>query len=73
MKEIWGFAWLALALCTIVVAAMFSGSIEAGLPAFFCFLPVPFFLAARTISRLSARIEVLEMALRADAGNGSSQ
>ena len=63
MKEIWGFAWFATALCAIALVMGVIGRLEAGLPAFFCFIPVVFFMLARTIQNLTARIARLEEAL----------
>ena len=57
VKETWGFAWFAVGLSIIVMVSMLLGSPEAGLPAFFCFLPVVFFMIARTIRSLTRRIE----------------
>lgn len=60
MREIWGPAWFATALCAIVVVALLLGGWESAAPAFFCFLPVVFFQLTRTIHRLSMRLEQLE-------------
>ena len=60
MKEIWGPAWFATALSVIVLVGTVFGRWEAVAPAFFCFLPVVFFQMARTIQRLSKRVEELE-------------
>jgi hypothetical protein len=60
MREIWGPAWFATALCAIFVIAIVFGAWQAAAPAFFCFLPVVFFQMARTIQTLSKRVEVLE-------------
>ena len=70
MKQIWGFAWFSVALSAIVLIAIFFGGPEPGLPAFFCFLPVIFFMVARTIKELSDRIGYLEEVLR-DQDTGS--
>jgi hypothetical protein len=60
MREIWGPAWFASALCAIVVIAVILGAWQAAAPAFFCFLPVVFFQMTRTIQKLSSRVEELE-------------
>jgi hypothetical protein len=60
MREIWGPAWFATALCAMAVIAVIFGVWQATAPAFFCFLPVVFFQMARTIQRLAERVEVLE-------------
>ena len=70
MKETWGFVWFAAALCIIMIVSMLLGSPEAGLPAFFSFLPIVFFLIARTIRNLTDRISHLESALK-DIGTQS--
>jgi hypothetical protein len=62
MREIWGPAWFATALCAMVLMAMLLGGWEPAAPAFFCFLPVIFFQMSRTIQALSRRIEELERA-----------
>ena len=67
MKEIRSFPWLATALCGIATVMMVIGRPEAGLPAFFCFIPVVFFMVSRIIQSLNERITQLEDALR-DAG-----
>ena len=64
MREIWGPAWFATALCAIVVIAMLLGGWEPAAPAFFCFLPVVFYQMSRTIQTLSRRIEELERSHR---------
>lgn len=64
MKQTWGFALFSVALSAIVLISMFLGSIESGLPAFFCFVPVIFFMIAQTIKELSDRVTHLERALR---------
>ena len=63
VKETWGFAWFAVGLSIIVIVSMLLGSRAAALPAFFSFLPVVFFMIARTIRSLTDRIEHLENAL----------
>ncbi len=63
MKEIRRFVWFAAAVCFIVLVSMLLGSPEAAFPAFFCFLPVVFFLIARTMRSLTERISRLESAL----------
>ena len=63
VKETWGFAWFAVGLCIIVIVSMLLGSPEAALPAFFSFLPVVFFMIARTMRSLTERIEHLENTL----------
>ena len=60
MRDIWGPAWFATALCAIVLMAMLFGRWEPAAPAFFCFLPVIFFQMSRTIQTLSRRVEELE-------------
>lgn len=60
MKKIWGPAWFATALCGIALVMMLAGRLEAALPAFFCFIPVVFFMLAGTNSELSARVAHLE-------------
>lgn len=62
MREIWGPAWFATALCAIVLSATIFGRWEPAAPAFFCFLPIVFIQMARTIQTLSARVEELERA-----------
>ena len=71
MKQTWGFAWFSVALSAIVLIAMFFGGLEPGLPVFFCFVPVIFFMVARTIKELSDRVAHLEGVLRdQDTGPG---
>lgn len=60
MREIWGPAWFATALCAMFLIATVFGAWEAAAPAFFCFLPVVFFQMARTIQMLSERVDALE-------------
>jgi len=60
MREIWGPAWFATALCAIVIIATLVGSWEAAAPAFFCFLPVVFLQIARATQSLAKRIAELE-------------
>ena len=60
MKEIWGPAWFATALCLIVMVVMIAHSFESAAPAFFSFLPVVFLQMARTNADLARRIEALE-------------
>ena len=60
MREIWGPAWFATALCAIVLVAMLFSGWEQAAPAFFSFLPMVFFQMARTIQTLSKRVEDLE-------------
>ena len=64
MKQTWGFAWFSVALSAIVLAAMLFGGLKPSLPTFFCFLPVVFFMIARTIKKLTDRVSYLESALR---------
>ena len=64
MREIWGPAWFATALCAIVLTAMLLGGWEPAAPAFFCFLPVIFFQMSRTTQALSKRVEELERSLQ---------
>ena len=64
MKQTWGFAWFSVALSAIVLIAMFFGGFEPSLPTFFCFVPVIFFMIARTIKELSDRVAYLEGVLR---------
>ena len=63
MKETWGFAWFATALCAIALVPRLVGHPDAGLIAFYCFIPVVFFTIARTIKELRSRVEALEQAL----------
>jgi len=60
MKEIWGPAWFATALCVIVMVSMIASSFQSAAPAFFSFLPVVFLQMARTNANLARRIEALE-------------
>ena len=60
MRESWGPAWFATALCAIAVIATLLGGWGAAAPAFFCFLPVIFFQLSNTIQALSKRVEELE-------------
>ena len=60
MRETWGPAWFATALCALVLTTLILGRWEAAAPAFFCFLPVVFFQLTRTIASLTKRIEDLE-------------
>ena len=60
MREIWGPAWFATALCAIAIIATLVGSWETAAPAFFCFLPVVFLQIARAIQSLAKRIAELE-------------
>lgn len=60
MREIWGPAFFATALCAIAVIATTLGEWESAAPAFFCFLPVVFFQMARNTRALSKRVEELE-------------
>ena len=72
MKQTWGFAWFSVALSGIVLVAMIYGGPEPSLPTFFCFIPVIFFMIARTINELIARIAYLEGVIRdqgIDSGN----
>ncbi len=65
LREIWAPAWFATALCAIVLVATSFRNFETVAPAFFSFLPVVFFQMARTIQRLSHRVQELESASRA--------
>ena len=60
MREIWGPAWFATALCAIALVVTVSYKWEPAAPAFFSFLPVVFFQMARTIQTLHRRVEELE-------------
>ena len=60
MKEIWGPAWFAVALCAIALVAMLASSWEAAAPAFLCFLPVVFLQMARVTQGLADRVAELE-------------
>jgi len=62
MREIWGPAWFATALCAIALIAMLTAGWGPAAPAFLCFLPIVFFQMCRTIQTLSKRIEDLERA-----------
>jgi hypothetical protein len=64
MKQTWGFAWFSVALSAIVMVAMLLGGPEPSLPTFFCFLPVIFFMIARSIKELTDRVSYLESVLR---------
>ncbi|MBT8433052.1 MAG: hypothetical protein KJN95_00230 [Gammaproteobacteria bacterium] len=64
MKQTWGFAWFSAALSAIVLVAMLLGGPEPSLPTFLCFLPVVFFMIARTIKELTDRVSYLESVLR---------
>jgi len=64
MKQTWGFAWFSVALSAIVLIAMLFGGPEPSLPVFFCFIPVIFFMVARTIKELADRVAHLEGVLR---------
>jgi len=64
MREIWGPAWFATALCAIALVAMLLDGWGPAAPAFLCFLPVVFFQMCRTIQTLSKRVEELERARR---------
>ena len=60
MRQIWGPAWFATALCAIVLTTMLLAGLEPAAPAFLSFLPVVFFQMSRTIQTLSRRVEELE-------------
>ena len=60
MREIWGPAWFATALCAIAIIGTLLSSWEAAAPAFFCFLPVVFLQMARANQSLAERIAELE-------------
>ena len=64
MKQTWGFAWFSAALSAIVLIGMLFAGPEPSLPTFLCFLPVVFFMIARTIKELADRVSYLESVLR---------
>ena len=64
MREIYGPAWFATALCAIVLLTTIFDSWEPAAPAFFCFLPVVFLQMARTIQTLARRVDELERSSR---------
>ncbi|NNL66559.1 MAG: hypothetical protein HKP30_09975 [Myxococcales bacterium] len=64
MREIWGPALFATALCAIVLVANAFGHGSAGAPALLCFLPVVFFQLCGMIKTLNERVEQLERSQR---------
>lgn len=70
MQPFWAPAWLATALCVIVVAVRLTGSWESAFPAFFCFLPIVFLQLARAAQDLANRVAELEAKL-AEVRSGS--
>ena len=60
MKEIWGVAWFATAVCAIALVGVVFDRFEVVAPAFFCFLPVVFFQQCRITQALSNRVRKLE-------------
>ena len=60
MREIWGPAWFATALCVIVLVGIVFGRLDSVATAFFCSLPVVFLQISRTIQTLTRRVEELE-------------
>ena len=68
MREIYGPAWFATALCAIALVASIFDRMAPVTPAFFCFLPVVFLQMARNVHALSSRIEELEREQGGSAG-----
>ena len=60
MKEIYGPAWFATALCAIALVTTTFTSFAPAAPAFFCFLPVVFLQMARNQQALADRVAELE-------------
>ena len=64
MQQTRGFAWFSVGLSAIVLVGMIFGGPEPSLPAFFCFVPVIFFMIARIINDLIDRVAYLERVLQ---------